>query len=71
MNMSAEQLAQGLGWFSIGLGLAEFLTPRAVGRIAGVRGNTGFIRLMGLREIAHGVAIFMQGKRPATAVCPA
>jgi uncharacterized membrane protein len=68
MNMNAEQLAQGLGWFSIGLGLAEFLTPRAVGRIAGVRGNTGFIRLMGLREIAHGVAIFMQGRRPATAV---
>src|SRR5688500_4774007 len=54
MNMNEEQLARGLGWFSIGLGLAEVLTPRAIAKISGVRGNTGFIRLMGLREIAHG-----------------
>ena len=68
-NVSAEQLARGLGWFSIGLGLAELLAPRGVARVAGVRGNNdGFIRLMGLREIAHGVAIFAQGKRPAAAV---
>jgi uncharacterized membrane protein len=68
-NVSAVQLARGLGWFSIGLGLAELLAPRGVAKIAGVRGsNAGFIRLMGLREIAHGVAIFAQGKRPAAAV---
>ena len=67
--VSAEQLARGLGWFSIGLGLAELLAPRGVARVAGVRGgNEGFIRLMGLREIAHGVAIFAQGRRPAAAV---
>ena len=65
-NMSAERLARGLGWFSIGLGLAEVLTPRAVAKIAGVRGkNAGLIRLFGLREIASGVAIFTQGRRPA------
>lgn len=63
-----EQLARGLGWFSIGLGLAELLAPRGVGKIAGVRGNTALIRLLGLREIAHGLAIFSQGKRPAGAV---
>ena len=63
-----QQLARGLGWFSLGLGLAELLAPRGVGRIAGVRGSTGLIRLMGLREIAHGLAIFSQGKRPAEAV---
>ena len=63
-----EQLARGLGWFSIGLGLAEVLAPRGVGRIAGVRGNEGLIRLLGLREIAHGVAIFAQGRRPAGAL---
>ena len=68
MNMNEEQLARGLGWFSIGLGLAEVLAPRGIAKIAGVRGNTGLIRLFGLREIAHGVAIFMQGKRPAAAV---
>lgn len=67
-NVNAEKLARGLGWFSIGLGLAEVLAPRGVARIAGVRGNTGLIRLFGLREIASGIGIFMQGKRPAAAV---
>jgi uncharacterized membrane protein len=62
-------LARGLGWFSIGLGLAELLAPRGIAKIAGLRGdNNGLIRLFGLREIAHGVGIFMQGKRPAGAV---
>ena len=68
MNISPEKLAQGLGWFSIGLGLAEVLAPRGVAKIAGVRGNTALIRLFGLREIASGIGIFMQGKRPAAAV---
>jgi uncharacterized membrane protein len=64
-----EQLARGLGWFSIGLGLAELLAPRGVAKVAGLRGdNTGLIRLFGLREIASGIAIFSQGKRPAGAL---
>jgi uncharacterized membrane protein len=68
-NINGEKLARGLGWFSIGLGLAEVLAPRGVARIAGLRGNhTGLIRLFGLREIASGIGIFMQGKRPAAAV---
>lgn len=68
MNINAEQLAQGLGWFSIGLGLAEFLAPKGIAKVSGIKGNTGFIRVMGLREICHGIAIFAQGKRPAGAV---
>ena len=67
-NLNAEKLARGLGWFSIGLGLAELLAPQGVAKIAGVRGNTGLIRLFGLREIASGIAIFTQGRRPAAAV---
>jgi uncharacterized membrane protein len=68
-RINAEKLARGLGWFSIGLGLAEVLAPRGVARIAGVRGNhTSLIRLFGLREIASGIGIFMQGRRPAEAV---
>jgi uncharacterized membrane protein len=66
---SAEQLARGLGWFSIGLGLAELLAPRAMAKISGVRSeNAGLIQLFGIREIASGVAIFMQGDQPATAL---
>lgn len=60
-----ERLARGLGWFSIGLGLAELLAPRGVAKVAGMRGNTTLIRLFGLREIASGIAIFAGGRRPA------
>lgn len=60
-----KRLARGLGWFSVGLGLAELLAPRAVASISGVSNkHTGLIRLYGLREIASGVAIFSQ-KEPA------
>ncbi|HYG80812.1 MAG TPA: SRPBCC family protein [Pyrinomonadaceae bacterium] len=68
LNLSAEQLARGLGWFSIGLGLAEALAPGVVARISGIKGSTGLIQVMGLREIGHGLAIFAQGERPAAAV---
>jgi uncharacterized membrane protein len=68
-NVSTEQLARGLGWFSIGLGLAELLAPRGIANIVGAgHKHTGLIRLYGLREIASGIAIFAQGRRPAAAV---
>ncbi|MCA1817963.1 MAG: SRPBCC family protein, partial [Acidobacteria bacterium] len=52
-----------------GLGLAELLAPQGVARVAGMRrGNTGLIRLFGLREIASGVAILSTGGRSAGAV---
>ncbi|MBV9210105.1 MAG: SRPBCC family protein, partial [Acidobacteria bacterium] len=66
-KMDAQKLARGLGWFSLGLGLAEVLAPRGIARVVGVRGNKTLIRLFGLREIAAGVAIFMQEK-PAEAL---
>ena len=68
-QVSAERLAHGLGWFSIGLGLAELLLPAAVARVAGGRGrHTGLLRLYGLRELASGLLIFSQGRKPATGV---
>jgi hypothetical protein len=69
-SLRADQLARGLGWFSIGLGAAELLAPRTVAKIAGLdpENNSSLIRLFGLRELASGLAIFMQGDRPAEAV---
>jgi uncharacterized membrane protein len=60
-----EQLARGLGWFSVGLGLAEVFAPKGFAKLIGARGNrTGLIRGYGLREIAVGIGILTQ-RRPA------
>jgi uncharacterized membrane protein len=58
-------LAHTLGWFSIGLGLAEVMAPRALARLIGVSGeHSMLLRLFGLREMASGVGILTQ-HRPA------
>ncbi len=46
-----------LGWFSIGLGLAEVIMPRAVARLAGAPNLPLVTRLHGLREIAVGTGL--------------
>ena len=59
----AETLALGLGWFSIGLGLAELAAPRSVARLIGLPEtdrHTTTLQALGAREIAHGVAILSQ-----------
>jgi len=62
-----ERLANGLGWFSIGLGLAQVITPGGVARLIGVNddaANRNLMRAMGMREIATGVGILSR-QRPA------
>lgn len=62
----AERLAVGLGWFSIGLGLAEALAPRSVARLIGVgEDHTTLLRALGAREIASGVGILTE-RRPTS-----
>jgi hypothetical protein len=56
-NPSADTLARGLGWFSIGLGLAEVLAPRSLTRALGMRGHERLVQAYGLREIATGIGI--------------
>jgi uncharacterized membrane protein len=63
----SERLATGLGWFSIGLGVAELVAPRAVARGIGLEGRgptAALTRLCGLRELAAGVGILSE-RRPA------
>ena len=55
-----ERLARALGWFSIGLGLAEIAAPGKLAELIGVENKPGIFRLMGLREIGHGVTILTQ-----------
>ncbi len=57
MRRNADLLAQGLGWFSIGLGIAELLAPRRIAPRIGLSGQEQLIRLYGMREIATGVGL--------------
>jgi uncharacterized membrane protein len=58
--MSPEQLARGLGWLSLGLGIAELLAPRTIGRLTGVPIPPTLARLYGAREIACGIGLLTQ-----------
>ncbi|HEY8608521.1 MAG TPA: SRPBCC family protein [Noviherbaspirillum sp.] len=60
----AERLANALGWFSIGLGLAQVLAPSRVSRAIGVADNPALMRAVGVRELTAGVGILTQ-RRPA------
>jgi uncharacterized membrane protein len=62
-----EKIANFLGWFSIGLGLAEVIAPEAFGKLIGAKGkHTAFIRYAcGLREITAGIGILTQRKPAA------
>jgi hypothetical protein len=55
--MSARGLAKGLGWFSIGLGVAELFAPRWMARVTGLEGRERLVQAYGAREIATGVGI--------------
>jgi len=58
--MNERQLARALGWFSVGLGLAELLAPRRVGKASGLANHRTLLRLYGARELAAGVGILTQ-----------
>lgn len=62
--LSQQRLAQALGWFSLGLGLSEALSPGALARMLGLNNHKALTRIMGLREITSGIGILSQ-RRPA------
>ena len=59
-RVKEEELARGLGWFSIALGVAQILAPRRLGRTLGVGDHPTLMRLIGLRELTCGVGILTQ-----------
>jgi len=62
-NGKQERLANGLGWFSIALGLAEVAAPGRVAELIGIRDEDhtrSLLRFYGMREIAAGVGILTQ-----------
>ncbi|MEE7493724.1 cyclase dehydrase [Methylobacterium oryzae] len=54
---ATRELAQGLGWFSIGLGVTEVTCGAAIARWLGMPRSAPVIRAYGVREILQGVGI--------------
>jgi uncharacterized membrane protein len=64
-NCTEKRLANGLGWFSIGLGLAELAAPRHVARLIGATEEDRTLTVMrayGVRELAAGFGILSQNR---------
>jgi hypothetical protein len=54
---ASRSVAVSLGVFSLALGFAEVVAPRALARALGRKGSEGWIRACGVREIATGIGI--------------
>jgi hypothetical protein len=64
---TVRRRAEALGWFSVALGLAQLLLPRAVARAAGAGDHAGLVRALGAREIASGAGLLLRPTRPSFA----
>jgi hypothetical protein len=60
--MKTRQIANGLGWFSLALGLTEVVAARPLARALGIK-QVGLVRAFGLREIAAGVGLLMKDRK--------
>src|SRR5690242_1747607 len=65
LGMNPDRVARGLGWFSIGLGLAELLAPEGIARLVGSRNHKTLVRSYGIRELAAGIGILTRPSNPA------
>ncbi|HWI25471.1 MAG TPA: SRPBCC family protein [Stellaceae bacterium] len=60
---SGRGMAQGLGWFSIALGVAALAAPRPLGEAIGVGDRSLLIRAIGLRELLGGMGLLAQRQK--------
>jgi len=64
-SQEAGGLANGLGWFSIGLGVAEIVAARELTKLIGVKPsprNQAVMQAMGVREVVKGVGILSKDR---------
>ncbi|ACC74351.1 hypothetical protein PPMP20_21715 [Paraburkholderia phymatum] len=57
-----QNVVRAIGWFSIALGVAEVLAPRATARTSGIEQRTGLVRSYGMRELVCGVGVLCARK---------
>jgi hypothetical protein len=60
---ATDRLARWLGWFSVGLGVAELVAPGKITRALGLQGKEGLVRAFGVREIGAGMLTLSTEKR--------
>jgi hypothetical protein len=68
VNRAEWRAGVGLGYFSLGLGLAELLAPRAIARLIGASESSDsllVIRALGARELVAGVGLLANPRSPA------
>jgi uncharacterized membrane protein len=63
-GMNTRAAATALGWFSIGLGLAELLAPRKMSRATGLNSREKLMPFLGAREITSGIGL-LASQKPA------
>lgn len=56
-DTTRDAMAKGLGWFSIALGVAELLAPKATAKATGVAYGKNLLQAYGAREIATGIGL--------------
>jgi hypothetical protein len=61
-SVSKDSLNRFLGYFSLGLGLAEALAPRAMAKLTGLNRH-GLLCAYGLRELLSGLGILSNPRR--------
>lgn len=61
--MDKRKVALGLGLFSIGLGLAELIGGKPLGRLLGIGKRSGLLRVFGAREIATGIGVLASRRK--------
>lgn len=62
---TADRVARGLGWFSLGLGLVELVAPGRMARAFGLEGKENLLRGYGTREIGAGMWALSDTPAPA------
>lgn len=63
-DVRQARLAHSLGWFGIGIGLAQLLAPRRFAQAVGAAPRPMLVRALGAREIASGLGI-LGARQPA------
>lgn len=62
---TADRVARGLGWFSLGLGLVELVAPGRMARTFGLEGKENLLRAYGGREVGAGMWALSTSPAPA------